>query len=156
MANLAACPGDRVSKALFAAVDGSLAKRNGDDVRAREQATIAAEAFANIGWPLVEAACRELAGDVARALAIYRRTGALGDVERLNRKRRGRADSLAPLASLTPRERELALLIAAGHANRAAARSLSITEKAVEKSLTTIYSKLGVASRTQLASLLAQ
>ncbi|HEY6239298.1 MAG TPA: hypothetical protein VIW78_00510, partial [Burkholderiales bacterium] len=43
--------------------------------RARARATTAADAFAKIGWLLMEASCRELGGDVSSALAIYRRTG---------------------------------------------------------------------------------
>ena len=59
------------------------------------------------------------------------------------------------LGLLTARERELALLIAAGKPNRAAAAELSITEKAVEKYLTSIYAKFGLKSRAQLAALVA-
>ena len=59
------------------------------------------------------------------------------------------------LGMLTARERELALLIAAGKPNRAAAAELSITEKAVEKYLTSIYAKFGLKSRSQLAALVA-
>ena len=57
------------------------------------------------------------------------------------------------LSALTPRERDVALRVAAGEGNRAAARALSVTEKAVEKYLTTIYQKLGVSSRSQLTAL---
>ena len=59
------------------------------------------------------------------------------------------------LGVLTARERELALLVAAGKPNRAAAAELSITEKAVEKYLTSIYAKFGLKSRAQLAALVA-
>jgi DNA-binding CsgD family transcriptional regulator len=43
-------------------------------------------------------------------------------------------------------------LIAAGKDNRSAAEALSISRKAVEKYLTSIYAKLGLSSRAQLAA----
>jgi DNA-binding NarL/FixJ family response regulator len=53
---------------------------------------------------------------------------------------------------LSPRERELARLVAAGKNNREAADALCVSLKAVEKYLTSIYRKLGVTSRSQLTS----
>ena len=61
-----------------------------------------------------------------------------------------------PLDLLTSRERELALLVAAGKSNRAAAEALSVSEKAIEKYLTSIYAKLGMTSRVQLAAYVAR
>jgi DNA-binding NarL/FixJ family response regulator len=52
---------------------------------------------------------------------------------------------------LTPRERDVAALVAAGKPNQAVAEALAISRKAVEKYLTSIYEKLGVTSRAQLA-----
>lgn len=147
----AAHPGDRVNGAVLALVDATLARRDGDVDVMRERAKAAARAFRAIGWPLIEAACLEVAGDVAGALAIYRRCGAPGAARRL---RRPHGSAPAPvLSALTPRERDVALRVAAGEGNRAAARALSVTEKAVEKYLTTIYQKLGVSSRSQLTAL---
>ncbi len=103
---------------------------------------------------MIQAASLEVAGDVAGALAVYRRCGAVGAARRLQRPH----DALlapAPLRTLTPRERQLALRVAAGDGNRAAAVALSVREKAVEKYLTVIYSKLDVSSRSQLAALVA-
>ena len=47
-----------------------------------------------------------------------------------------------PLAVLTPREREVLALMAEGRSNRAIADELVITERAVEKHVTSIFSKL--------------
>ena len=149
----AAQDGDRVNRALLALVDAAVARQDNDLDAARERAIAAAHGFGAIGWPLVEAACLEIAGDVAGALSIYRRCGATGPERRLHRPRD--ADVPAALQVLTPRERELALRVAAGDGNRAAARALSVTEKAVEKYLTVIYRKLGVASRSQLTARVA-
>jgi DNA-binding CsgD family transcriptional regulator len=55
---------------------------------------------------------------------------------------------------LTMTERRVAELIAQGMSNRAAAADLFVTVRTIESTLTKIYAKLGVRSRTQLASLL--
>ena len=53
--------------------------------------------------------------------------------------RRRRED---PLASLTPREREVLGLMAEGRSNAAIAEALVVTERAVEKHVTSIFTKL--------------
>ncbi|CAN5142221.1 response regulator transcription factor [soil metagenome] len=53
--------------------------------------------------------------------------------------------------SLTKRELEVAKLIAAGHVNKNIAKHLFISEKTVRNHLTTIYSKIGVINRLELA-----
>ena len=55
--------------------------------------------------------------------------------------RRSRDD---PLDELTPREREVLGLMAEGRSNSAIAQELVITERAVEKHVTSIFSKLGL------------
>jgi DNA-binding NarL/FixJ family response regulator len=54
-------------------------------------------------------------------------------------KRKRSAD---PLAELTPREREVLGLMAEGRSNRAVAEQLVVTERAVEKHVTSIFGKL--------------
>jgi DNA-binding NarL/FixJ family response regulator len=49
-----------------------------------------------------------------------------------------------PLADLTGREREVLGLMAEGRSNAAIAEALVITERAVEKHVTSIFSKLGL------------
>jgi DNA-binding CsgD family transcriptional regulator len=56
---------------------------------------------------------------------------------------------------LTPRERQVAQLAAAGHSNREIARRLHVTIKAVEYHLTHVFAKLGVNSRHDLSPALA-
>jgi DNA-binding NarL/FixJ family response regulator len=53
---------------------------------------------------------------------------------------RRRADD--PLAELTPREREVLRLMAEGRSNQAIADELVVTERAVEKHVTSIFAKL--------------
>jgi DNA-binding NarL/FixJ family response regulator len=55
--------------------------------------------------------------------------------------RRRRED---PLAELTPREREVLELMAEGRTNQAIADQLVVSERAVEKHVTGIFSKLGL------------
>jgi DNA-binding NarL/FixJ family response regulator len=51
-----------------------------------------------------------------------------------------------PLAQLTPREREVLELMAAGSSNQGIAESLVITVRAVEKYVSSIFTKLGLPS----------
>jgi len=54
----------------------------------------------------------------------------------------GRARRDDPLAELTPREREVLGLMAEGRSNNAIAEQLVVTERAVEKHVTSIFGKL--------------
>jgi DNA-binding NarL/FixJ family response regulator len=49
-----------------------------------------------------------------------------------------------PLADITPREREVLALMAEGRSNGAIAEQLVVTERAVEKHVTSIFGKLGL------------
>ena len=51
-----------------------------------------------------------------------------------------------PIDQLTPREREVLGLMAEGRSNRAIAETLVVTERAVEKHVTSIFSKLDLAN----------
>ena len=57
----------------------------------------------------------------------------------------GRARRDDPLAELTPREREVLELMAEGRSNHAIAEQMIVTERAVEKHVTSIFGKLGLA-----------
>jgi DNA-binding NarL/FixJ family response regulator len=58
----------------------------------------------------------------------------------------GRHRAEDPLAELTPREREVLALMAEGRSNQAIAEELVVTERAVEKHVTSIFGKLGLAA----------
>ncbi len=57
----------------------------------------------------------------------------------------GRARRDDPLAELTPREREVLELMAEGRSNNAIAEHMVVTDRAVEKHVTSIFGKLGLA-----------
>ena len=57
----------------------------------------------------------------------------------------GRARRDDPLDQLTPREREVLELMAEGRSNNAIAEHMIVTERAVEKHVTSIFGKLGLA-----------
>jgi DNA-binding CsgD family transcriptional regulator len=54
--------------------------------------------------------------------------------------------------ALTESERRIAALVAQGRTNREVAAALFVTEHTVATALTRVYGKLGVRSRTELAS----
>ncbi len=68
---------------------------------------------------------------------------------------RPRTDALAGVESLTPSERRVVDLAAAGSANREIAQQLYVTPKTVEVHLTNAYRKLGIRSRRELSGVLA-
>ena len=61
----------------------------------------------------------------------------------------------ATIDELTPQELQLARIVAGGATNREAAQALFVSPKTVEAHLGAIYRKLGMRSRTELASRLA-
>jgi DNA-binding NarL/FixJ family response regulator len=86
--------------------------------------------------------------DVPEFLAAVRRVAAGGSAidplivsTLLGRRRRD-----DPLASLTPREREVLELMAAGHSNQGIADQMVITLRAAEKYVSSVFGKLGIPS----------
>jgi DNA-binding CsgD family transcriptional regulator len=73
-------------------------------------------------------------------------------VDQLNSVREllGMRDSASPGAALTPREREVALLIAEGLTNADLARRLYISPRTAAVHVSAILRKLGVSSRTEV------
>ena len=58
----------------------------------------------------------------------------------------GRRRQDDPVAALTPREKEVMALMAEGRSNQGIADALVITQRAVEKYVSTVFSKLGLPS----------
>jgi DNA-binding NarL/FixJ family response regulator len=91
---------------------------------------------------------KDRVGDVDRFVDAVRRVAGGGSVLdpevvdlMLGRKRRE-----DPLAGLTPREGEVMRQMAEGRSNRAIAADLVVSERAVEKHVTSIFGKLGLAA----------
>jgi DNA-binding NarL/FixJ family response regulator len=100
-------------------------------------------ASAGVGYLL-----KDRVGDVAEFVAVLERLAAGGTVldpdvvtELLSAGRRSDA-----LAQLTGREREVLALMAEGRSNSAIAAGLAVTQRAVEKHVTSIFHKLGLPS----------
>ena len=148
---------ERPALALFDAIEHVRDERTSD---ARALALDAAEGFQRLRMPLLEAAAREIAGDYEGALVLYHRSGATYDVGRLNAASSRNADNLPPelvaaTRSLSPRERQVAILAGSGHSNLQISQQLFITLKTVEKHLASVYRKLGISSRTKLSAYIA-
>jgi DNA-binding NarL/FixJ family response regulator len=62
-----------------------------------------------------------------------------------------RREQPKPLVALTPRELEVLELISVGLTNAEAARRLQVSVHAIKFHLAAIYSRLGVANRTEAA-----
>src|SRR5882757_9349862 len=114
---------------------------------------------------LLAGQCRATAGDtevakrlLADAERVFTGCGAQGFADQAARARRrpGRRttpDTQPPmLAGLTERERAVATLVAEGHTNREVASALYLSARTVEAHLTRVYAKLGLSSRSALAS----
>jgi DNA-binding NarL/FixJ family response regulator len=90
---------------------------------------------------------KDRVADVERFVAAVRSVATGGsalDPEVVARLLGRRARSDDPVATLTPREREVVGLMAEGRSNRAIADALVVTERAVEKHVTNIFNKLGL------------
>ena len=61
----------------------------------------------------------------------------------------GRPREESKLADLTAREREVLGLLAEGYSNQGVAKRIVVSERAVEKHITSILSKLGLRSEPQ-------
>lgn len=118
----------------------------------RRHALAAADIFASLPWPLHQAQALELAGDLDAARAIYEECGALADLRRIG-EAPGQNRS-APV--LSKREGEVARLVAEGKSNRAIAESLVLSERTVESHIASIFAKLGMRSRAEVASFVAR
>ncbi|HVW18739.1 MAG TPA: response regulator transcription factor [Solirubrobacteraceae bacterium] len=90
---------------------------------------------------------KDRVSDLDRFIEAVRRVGEGGsalDPEVVSRLL-GRQRREDPLERLSPREREVLALMAEGRSNLAIAEQLVITERAVEKHVTSIFGKLGLA-----------
>jgi DNA-binding CsgD family transcriptional regulator len=140
-----------VTRANFELAQAHAARRWGDASTAAAKAASAAAVFEQAAWPYWSAQALEVAGRHKEALQAYERIGNVRDARRLQSRlfpsnRRGR-----PKDALTPREREIARLVCAGKSNRAVAGALTVSERTIESHLASIFGKLQLGSRAELA-----
>jgi DNA-binding NarL/FixJ family response regulator len=94
---------------------------------------------------------KERVGDVAAFVDAVERVAAGGsaiDPQIVGRMLGRRRHSASPLDDLTPREREVLAAMAEGKSNLGIAEALVVSEAAVEKHITAIFQKLGIAGKT--------
>ncbi|MBV8170416.1 MAG: AAA family ATPase [Candidatus Eremiobacteraeota bacterium] len=140
----------RSTPAMLALFDAHVATRSGDRAEAHRQASQAASAFNQIGWPLYEAQSLELLGRLKQAKELYIRTGDIRDAQRVDAllnpvNRRGRAKG-----DLTAREREICDLLVQGKSNKAIAEQLVLSERTVESHVSSVLTKVGASTRAEL------
>lgn len=116
-----------------------------------------AKALVALGSALVRARRRSDGREHLRAgLELAGRCGAVALAEHARTELyaaggRPRREALSGPASLTPSERRVADLAAEGQSNRDIAQALYVTPKTVEVHLTSIYRRLGISGRAELA-----
>lgn len=130
--------GNRFEEARTRLAFGELLRRRRRRAEARVQLSAAAAAFGQLGSVIWR----------DRAVAELRLAG--------ERTTAPRALPIPGPEVLTRQEGEVVDLLRAGLSNRQIAERLVLSIKTVEGHLTTIYSKLGVSSRTQLLAILLQ
>jgi DNA-binding NarL/FixJ family response regulator len=106
-------------------------------VEERYASELLAERGGAVGYLL-----KDRVADVAEFIDALRRVAAGGSVLDPEVVAQVLARSRSPLTSLTPREREVLGLMAEGRSNVAIAAALSVGEGAVEKYISSIFSKL--------------
>jgi DNA-binding NarL/FixJ family response regulator len=140
------------------------------DDQATAQMTEAAADFGRLGLPFDQARTLLALGRALRrakrwgaaraalqeAETVFHGVGSLGWVEAAQSEL-ARVGARRPSRSgeLTPAEQHVAELAAEGRSNKEIARALHVTVSTVEAHLSRVYAKLGVRSRSQLASRLA-
>ncbi len=94
---------------------------------------------------------RDARETLGAALEAFEVLGAALWAERARAELRRISGRAPSLGELTASEQRVAELVAAGHTNREVAAALYVTPRTVEGTLSRVYSKLGVRSRTELA-----
>jgi DNA-binding CsgD family transcriptional regulator len=121
-----------------------------------------AHALADLGAELNRRGQRREGRDAERrAIELADECGAIALAERARAElhsgpgRRPRAELTGP-GALTAAEWRVCRQVAEGHTNREVAQALFVTEKTIERHLSSAYQKLGIRSRFQLAAAIAQ
>jgi DNA-binding NarL/FixJ family response regulator len=144
--------------ALAAEASGAVLLAEGDPPTALQRLREAHRAWRELDAPhqaarvrvLIGLACRELGDGVGAereleaARGVFEELGARPDLDRL-----ARLTGAQRPGGLSPREREVLTLVAAGKSNRAIAAELFISEKTVARHVSNIFRKLQLSSRAE-------
>lgn len=142
----------RGTLALLRAV---FAARNGDATAAALYGESARDAYESAGWHLFAAIATLCAGDVETARARFAAMGAPGEWRRWSTLLSAPPAGAPSRPTLSPREHAVAQMIADGASNAEIALECGVSRKTIEKHVNSIFAKLGVRSRTQIATFVA-
>ncbi|HLX26703.1 MAG TPA: helix-turn-helix transcriptional regulator, partial [Candidatus Cybelea sp.] len=125
---------------IYAAAAGEMraieARRSSDTDAAARHAAAAASAYRSLAWPMHELRVREIGAE-----GLDGSPGACSGLR---------------IAALSAREREIAAFVAQGISNRGLAERLAVSQRTVEKHITSIFTKLGLRNRTELTALMTR
>ncbi|HEY1367882.1 MAG TPA: AAA family ATPase [Gaiellaceae bacterium] len=168
-AALRACPvgGNAWCRAMAARLEALAASARGDHASSRAAFAAALEAHADLPEPFEHARTLLLLGRAERSARGWgaARTAYLDALGRFDALGAARWSALttadlarlpgrrpADASGLTTRQREVAALVANGLANKEIAARLHLSLRTVEANLSSVYLKLGIRSRTELAA----
>jgi DNA-binding CsgD family transcriptional regulator len=166
LGEVAAAFGSQALQALADQAAGAVELAAGDAAAAAARLRRAVDAWHELVAPYEAARARALLGEAFRSLgdeegaeleldaarAVFEELGARPDLERLEASSGVRAAG----HGLSPRELEVLALLARGDTNRAIAGRLGISERTVDRHVSNIFDKLGVASRAEAAAYAAR
>ena len=149
-----------VPRAIAAYACGAVALAEGDAQAALESLRRAFEAWQRIEAPYAAARVRVLIGlacrtigdedsaglEIDAARSVFERLGAMPDLARIDSVMKPSYPSRAH--GLTPRELQVLRLVSAGKTNKAVASELSLSEKTIDRHVSSIFSKLDVSTRS--------
>ncbi len=158
--------GSQALRALADHAAGAVDLAEGDAAGAAARLRRAVDAWLELMAPYEAARARALLGaalrslgdeegaelELAAARASFEELGAKPDLDRLASLTGGRAAD----HGLSPRELEVLALLARGDTNRAIAGRLGISERTVDRHVSNIFDKLGVATRAEAAAYAAR
>jgi predicted ATPase/DNA-binding NarL/FixJ family response regulator len=143
--------GDARAAASVAEEAAAAADRIPAPMDAADARLLAGRAFAAAGeTERAKDLLQRVAADAGRGAAGRLLSAAQRELRRLG-TRVSAESRRAVRGELTERERGVAELVLLGHSNKQVAAALFLSEKTVQNTLTRVYAKLGVRSRTQLA-----
>jgi DNA-binding CsgD family transcriptional regulator len=137
----------RAHKDVF---DSFIASRRRLKGVARNLGLRAAREFARVRRPFLQALALEAAGFPAEAKDLRMQCGARGQLGQPKWVGTTLGERLAP--QLTPREWEVARLVARGSTNRTIALTLGCSERTIQCHCASVFGKLGIRSRWQLSN----